>query len=118
MTDLVAEIAKTIADEAERQIVARFAHELDRFARSHIQVCFSEAEAAAKLGLEKTTLAAIRRRGEINYYSTGKSATYGLHHLQDFLSRREVLQFPQRFEVKNEVSLLGVETETKLRKVS
>lgn len=90
---------------------------LEKFFRAGVKLSFSEAEAASLLNIEKSTLAEIRRRGEINYYQFGKSPVYGLQHLQEYLARHEVKNVPALYTVKKEISLFGAETEVKLRKV-
>lgn len=121
MNDLFDKIIETaierifngVAGHFEAQIFSRF----EKFVRSGIKLTFTEEEAAQLLGLEKTKLAAIRREGGINHYQYGKSATYGLHHLQEFAARHEVKNIPAIYTVKKEVSPFGIETEARLRKV-
>jgi len=118
MDEIWAKFIDRLGEKLEEFFKARIFPRFDKYFRSGVQLTFTEEEAARQLGIEKSTLAQIRRDKKINHYGYGKSATYGLHHLQDYASRHEVKNVPSSFSLKSEISLFGSETEVKLRKVS
>lgn len=117
MSEPVDQLVADIAARIEREVSERVMGQLEQFVRSNLELTLSETEAARLLNVEESTLAAARRAGQVNHYRYGKSATYGLHHLQAYLARHEVRRTPQTFAVKTDVNPFGVETERRLRKV-
>jgi hypothetical protein len=117
MEEIFLNLANKLAERVETLFAARVFPKLELFFKQNVRLCFTEEEAAELLKMEKSTLADKRRKSEINYYLNGKCATYGIHHLQDYLARREIRSAPQIHTVKREISLLGIETETRPRRV-
>lgn len=117
MEEIFLNLANTLADRIEQMLAARIYSKMESFFRGNVQLCYSEEEAARLLKIEKSTLAQIRRDGEINHYQNGKFATYGIHHLQDFLSRREIRYVPQIYSLQKEISIFGPETESRTRRI-
>lgn len=55
-----------------------------------VEIKYSEAEAAKKLGFKaRITLYRLRRKGKIGYYILGQRVYYGHHHLADYLANCE-----------------------------
>jgi hypothetical protein len=62
---------------------------LERFADSGEQIAFGEAEAAAMLGVARTTLRDERYRGRVNASLVGRKIRYTKRDLLEYLSRRQ-----------------------------
>jgi excisionase family DNA binding protein len=115
MEEFLNKFIEQIFERLQKRFDAWFFPRIENFFRSEIRLSFSEEEAAAQLGVEKSTLAEIRKRREINFYMFGKSPRYGLHHLQDFLAKHEVKNVPSNFVIKTGVSIWGTESEKRLK---
>lgn len=77
-----------LVKEVIRQAVTEF-RQLDL--QTNNRLAFSEAEAAALLGLHRHVLRDLRQRGEINHSrGPGKRILYCRKHLEDYLMSREV----------------------------
>lgn len=82
--------ARQILDSLERSR-ERLAAENDRLRaeRDALQV-FTEAEAAERLRLEPTTLAAHRRNHRLPHLATGKGVRYTAQHIREIIALFEV----------------------------
>ena len=80
---------------------------MEQFFKNGVALVFTEDEAAGLLKVSPHTLALWRKNRQINHYGYTKSATYGLHHLAEFIQRNEHKNLPPLFELQTQVSLWG-----------
>lgn len=97
-------------EQIEAALTARLTRLFERFFRSGIKLVYTEQEAADMLQVSIFTLRNYRKAKTINFYQYNGRATYGLHHLQGFVSMHEHKNVPNNFAMKTDVSLWGTES--------
>lgn len=106
-----AKLADQLAAKVEDYTVKRLSRIFERFVRDSIKLVFTEKEAAQLLDVSVYTIQNWRKNKIINHYEYAGRARYGLHHLQDFITRNEHKHLPSIYQIQHNVSMFGVETE-------
>jgi DNA-binding NtrC family response regulator len=89
--DIIKQIGTGLAEQITKQVLENIRREMTTFHRQNYRFCYSEEEAAAKLGVDKSTLYNRRKNGEIGYSrSPSGKPVYLPRHIDDYLARHEV----------------------------
>lgn len=86
--NLIDELVTQVAQAVTERIEAR----QPEAAPEAPDFCFTEEEAAARLKIKPSTLAAYRRNQAIDYVVFGRRIVYLPEHLTEFLAKHEVRQ--------------------------
>lgn len=107
MNEIWDKLALQLSEKIAQCVMAFISPALEKFFRGGVELVFTEEEAAALLKVSAHTLALWRKNDQISHYSYTKSATYGLHHLADFIERHEHKNLPPLFAIKREIAVWG-----------
>lgn len=89
--DLIKQIGNGLAEQITRQVLENVRRDLATVNQQTYRFCYSEEEAAEKLGVNKQTLYKKRKSGEIGYsVSPSGKPVYLPRHIEDYLVRYEV----------------------------
>lgn len=91
MDALIKQFARNLADEITKQVLENVRRELSSINKENHRFCYSEEEAAEKLGVNKSTLYKKRKSCEIDYTcSPSGKPVYLPRHIEDYLLKHEV----------------------------
>lgn len=91
MADFLEKFSETLATRVTALVIENVRRELENLHRESFVFCFSEEEAAEKLGVHPKTLYRMRKSGEISYSrSPSGKPVYLKHHIADYLLKHEV----------------------------
>ncbi len=91
MDDLIKQIGNTIAEQITKQVLENIQREMTTINKQTFLFCYSEEEAAEKLGVGKQILYKKRKAGEIDYSrSPSGKPVYLPRHISEYLDRQEI----------------------------
>lgn len=91
MDELIKKLGETLAEQVTKSVMENVRRELLLLNKQAFQFCYSEEEAAQKLGVDRQSLYRKRKSGEIDYSrSPSGKPVYLPRHIDEYLARHEI----------------------------